>query len=308
MRLMDFSALVQDLSRVWLFNFMASIFPVTFSSALTQPSALVIAWTLSFLKTAHLQNLLIQSFYSLATASCLSDSGPTTKAIPWPHQNLQSFGFSKLSLLIVTLLLHFPHYSTLNPGSIFSIRLLPIFSSSCPPCPFVIFIGQNNSVFYVFTSGCQEYPEKNYTIWQNILIHDHLPQLDSTLPGNLPCFSRADCSPRIYKHHLKSFFLSSNLLAFSPFYSLFSEKTQPIWCKQPQFPANKSSNQPVSVPSVPTSFLLLFREGVSPPFKGCLFLYLRATPFCFLRTLSSSFLPSHSLIFNFFFSSIGPVS
>lgn len=133
-------------------------------------------------------------------------------------------------------------------------------------------------------------------------------QLDSTLPGNLPCFSRVDCSPHVYKHHLKSFFLSSNLLAFSPFYSLFSEKTQTIWWKQPQFPANKSSNQPVSVPTVPTSFLLLFREGVSPPFKGCLFLYLRATPFCFLRTLSSSFLPSHSLIFNFFFSSAGPMS
>lgn len=49
--------------------------------------------------------------------------------------------------------LHFPHYSTLNLGSIFSIRLLPIFSTSCPPCPFVMFIGQNNSVFYVFTPG-----------------------------------------------------------------------------------------------------------------------------------------------------------
>lgn len=59
-----------DLSKMCLFNPMTSRFPVTFSSAFTQPPTLMLtAWLSSFFKTVHLQNLFIQPFHSLASAS-----------------------------------------------------------------------------------------------------------------------------------------------------------------------------------------------------------------------------------------------
>lgn len=188
----------------------------------------------------------------------LGDSAFTFPTVPWLHQSLQSIGSSTLSLFISSLL--DAHYSTLSPGSIFPVRLLLILSTSSRPCPLVIFMGQNNFAYRAFTPGCQENPEKKYAIWQTA-IHDYLPHLGSTLPGCLPHFFRIICFPHICKHHFKSFFLSSKLLSFSS-YSLFSEKIKAIWWKQLQLPANKSSTQPAFVPTVPTSFLLLFNEGV----------------------------------------------
>lgn len=49
----------------------------------------------------------------------------------------------------------FPHYSTLNPQSIFPLRFLPIFSTSSPPCPCGVLMGQNNSAFSVFTQAAK---------------------------------------------------------------------------------------------------------------------------------------------------------
>lgn len=147
----------------------------------------------------------------------------------------------------------FPHYSTLNPGSIFPIRLLPVFSTPSSPCPFVVFMGRNNSTFSMFTPGCQEDPEKDYITWQTTSIRAHLLQLSSALPGNLPRFLRVVCFPHFCQHHFKSSFLSSDFLAFSCPYWLLSEKIETVWWKQPQLPANKSSNQTAFVPTVPTS-------------------------------------------------------
>lgn len=61
------------------------------------------------------------------------------------------------------------------------------------------------------------------------------------------------------------------------------------------------------VPTVPTSFLLLFNEGVPLHLKSHPFLYLHPTPSCLLRKWSSSVL-FHWSILNFFFSCVDPVS
>lgn len=102
----------------------------TFSSAFTQPLPMVIVWVSSFLKTAHLQNLFIQSFYSLATAFS-----------PWwfrfYHHNcfLSSSELLHQPFLSPLSYLHFPHHSTLTPwllGPFFLNKLFPRFSmSSC---------------------------------------------------------------------------------------------------------------------------------------------------------------------------------
>lgn len=197
----------------------------TFSSAFPQPLTMVIAWVLSSLKTAHLQNLLIQSFYSLAAAFS-----------PWwfrfYHHNcfLSSSEPLHYSFLAVLSCLHFPHHSTLTPGSIFLNKLFLIFSMSSPPCPLVTFMGRNNSAFCVHTRMPRESWENLY----NLADHFNLCSPHSTglsIIWKLPYFSRIVCFPHICKHHFKSFFLSSNVLEFSPFYSFFSEKIETIWWK-----------------------------------------------------------------------------
>lgn len=65
--------------------------------------------------------------------------------------------------------------------------------------------------------------------------------------------------------------------------------------KRPQLPVNKSSNQLAFVPTVPTSFLLLFNEGVPPHFKGHPLLYLHPTPY--LTSEETAFISSISFIY-----------
>ena len=87
-----------------------------------------------------------------------------------------------------------------------------------------------------------------------------------------------------------------------------SEKIETIWWKQPQLPANESSARTASVPTVPASFLF-FGGGAPPPFKGLPSCFsLHPTCSCFLKTLCSGALPSHSSVFNCFSSPIGPAS
>lgn len=129
-----------------------------------------------------------------------------------------------------------------NFESIFPVSLLPILSTSSPPGPFIIFMGKNSSAFCVSLQAAKRILRKNCIIWQITSIHNHLLKLGSTLPGDLLCFSRFVHFPHTCKHHFKSLFISSNLLAFSLSYWLFSENTETNWWKQPQLPANKSWN------------------------------------------------------------------
>ena len=87
-----------------------------------------------------------------------------------------------------------------------------------------------------------------------------------------------------------------------------SEKIETIWWKQPHLPANESSARTASVPTVPASFLF-FGGGAPPPFKSLPSCFsLHPTFSCFLKTLCSGALPSHSSVFNCFSSLIGPAS
>ena len=161
---------------------------MTFSSAFIQvPTARVIAWTLSFLQTTHLQNLVIQSFYSLTTASSPWWFGfyhhncffllknlyyifPLTfSSLISPH--LQLFLELVRTPVCIPFLsalscLHFPHYSTLTPESIFLIRIFPILSTSSPPCSLLLYIhGENNSALCCVDARMpREFWEKWYTL------------------------------------------------------------------------------------------------------------------------------------------------
>lgn len=158
----------------------------------------------------------------------------------------------------------------------------------------------------MFTPGecvrCQGNPGE-----KGAIIHDYLPQLGSTLPGSLQCFFRVIFFPHICKYHFKSLFLSSNLLAFSLSYSLFSEKIETIWWNDLNFlPTNLQTNlllYPLSLlPSCYYSvkvFLLISKAILS---STCIL-----PPTWLLRKLPLSVL-SQSSIFNFFFSSSSPMS
>ena len=193
----------------------------------------------------------------------------------------------------------FLHYSTLNPGSIFLVRLWLRLQLPLPLVLLSYSWGKNNSTYCMFTSGCQENPEKKCATWRTS-IRDYLPQLGSTRLGSLLCFFRVFCFPYICKHHFKSLFLSSNLLAFSLSYSLFSEKIETIWWNNLNFlPTNLQTNlllYPLSfLPSCYYSmkvFLLISK------------VILHLTPSRLLRTS----VLSHSSIFKFFVSSMDPGS
>lgn len=91
----------------------------TFSSAFTQLLPMVIAWLFSSFKTAHLQNLFIQSFHSLPTA--LS---------PWwfrfYHHNCFLSSSEPLHYPFLSVLSSLPHHSTWTPKqACFSKQALP---------------------------------------------------------------------------------------------------------------------------------------------------------------------------------------
>lgn len=155
--------------------------------------------------------------------------------------------------------------------------------------------GKSNSAYYVFTTGSRRILRKRvqsgrlqfmitYLNWaQHCLEVCHI-SLESF------AFQILQVSFQIFVSLLKP----SCILSFLS--TLFRENRNHLM-KRPQLPANKSSNQLAFVPTVPTSFLLLFNEGVPPHSKGHPFLYLHPTPTCLLRKLSSSVL-SHSSQFS----------
>lgn len=150
----DFSVLVGDFSKMWLFSSTVSMLLMTFPPAFTQPSlSMAITWNSS----SHLQNLFIQSLPCLATTSS-----------PWGvcsylHNCSLTASEPPVRWLIYTLAFHqFSLVCTsFNFESWVSSQALML-STSSPPCPFVIVMGQNNSAYYAFPSGCQENPEKKY--------------------------------------------------------------------------------------------------------------------------------------------------
>lgn len=112
---------------------------------------MVTAWTVSFLKNTHLQNLFIQSFHSLTMASSSwwfkfkHHNCSLTSSQPPVHWLIYMISSYRLSYAFTSLIIQL----RINFESIFPVSLLPVLSTSSPPCPFVIFMGKNSSAFSV---------------------------------------------------------------------------------------------------------------------------------------------------------------
>lgn len=95
-----------------VYNSMTSTLLMTFPSAFTQPSApMVIAWNSLSLKTAHLQNLFIQSFPYLVTTSSpwwfssYYHNCSLTTSEPPVHWLIDTIPFHQLSLVCTSFII-----------------------------------------------------------------------------------------------------------------------------------------------------------------------------------------------------------